>query len=102
MSWYGSLLAHRYSREMAWDWMLANWEWIEKEFSSDKSFGYFARIAGSVLNKDEELTKFKQFFEDKKDVIALKRDIQLATLEIESKVAWRKRNQDELKRWLNQ
>ena len=102
MSWYGSLLAHRYSREMAWDWMLANWEWIEKEFSSDKSFGYFARIAGSVLNKDEELTKFKQFFGDKKDVIALKRDIQLATLEIESKVAWRKRNQDELKRWLNQ
>lgn len=101
MSWYAGLLANRYSRKEAWEWLTNNWAWIEEQFASDKSFGYFARITGSVFNKPEELDKFTSFFDDKKDIVALKRDIQLATQEINSRVAWRIRNQDAVRQFLD-
>ena len=100
MSWFASLLRNRHSRNSAWKWLISNWQWVEEQFASDKSFGYFARIAGSVFSKDEEQKKFIAFFDDKKDIIALKRDVQLASQEIESRVNWRKRNQDDLRKML--
>jgi len=100
MSWFASLLRNRHSRNSAWEWLISNWQWVEEQFASDKSFGYFARIAGSVFSKDEEQKKFIAFFDDKKDIIALKRDVQLASQEIESRVNWRQRNQDELRKML--
>lgn len=100
MSWFAGLLRNRYSRASAWDWLVNNWSWVEEQFASDKSFGYFARIAGSIFTKPEEQKLFNDFFDDKKDIIALKRDIQLAAQEIEARVIWRKRNQDELRKYL--
>jgi len=101
MSWFASLLRNRHSRADAWKWLVSNWQWIEEQFASDKSFGYFARIAGSIFTKPEEQKQFIAFFYDKKDIVALKRDIQLASQEIESRVIWRQRNQDNLRKMLS-
>jgi aminopeptidase N len=100
MHWYAWLLRNRYSRKAAWRWLTDNWEWVEEEFSSDKSYGYFARFGGSVFSHKDELKQFSDFFEPKKSVVALARDITLATQEIQSRLAWRERNEKPVKEWL--
>lgn len=100
MHWFAWLLRNRYSRADAWKWLRTNWDWVEKEFSSDKSFGYFARFCGGVFSHPEELKDFQEFFSPKLSIIAMARDITLAEQEIISRVAWRKRNEAAVKDWL--
>jgi aminopeptidase N len=101
MHWYAWLLRNRYSRAAAWKWLQTNWDWLEQEFSSDKSYGYFARFCGGVFSKQSELDAFNDFFEPKKSIIALSRDITLASQEIASRVSWRNRNEKTVANWLD-
>ncbi|HET7320380.1 MAG TPA: M1 family metallopeptidase [Candidatus Saccharimonadales bacterium] len=101
MHWWVWLLRNRYSKQAAWEWLVDKWGWIEKEFAGDKSYGFYARYAGSIYSREEELKKFTDFFTPKKDVIALARDITLGEQEITSRVAWRKRNEQAVKDWLS-
>ncbi len=73
---------------------------MQEEFSSDKSFGYFARFCGGVFSTDAELKEFTAFFEAKKSIVAIARDITLAEQEIASRAAWRARNEAAVKTWL--
>ncbi|HSW37260.1 MAG TPA: M1 family metallopeptidase [Candidatus Saccharimonadales bacterium] len=101
MHWFVWLLRNRYGRQAAWQWLTSHWGWIEEHFSSDKSYSNFARYSGSIFSHPTELEKFKAFFEPKKSVVALARDITLAEQEIMSRIAWRQRNEHAVKTWLN-
>jgi aminopeptidase N len=101
MHWYAWLLRNRYSRKAAWRWLKDNWEWIEQEFSSDKSYGYFPRFCGGVFSHKSELDDYNKFFEPKKSIVALARDITLAGQEIQSRVTWRERNEEPVQAWLD-
>jgi aminopeptidase N len=98
--WFVWLLRNRYSKGYTWKWMTSNWEWIEAEFGSDKSYSIFARYPGSIFSRQSELDDYKQFFEPKKKVVALARDITLAEQELTARVAWRERNEAAVKKWL--
>ncbi len=101
MHWFAWLLRNRFSRAETWDWLKTNWDWVEAEFNSEKSFGYFARFCGSVFSHAEELKDFQEFFESKRSIVAMARDITLAEQEIISRVAWRERNEAAVKTWLS-
>ena len=101
MHWFVWLIRNRYSRKAAWEWLTTEWDWIEHEFNSDKSYSFFARYAGSVFSKPAEFTQFKEFFGPKKDIVSLARDITLAEQEIASRLAWRERNEVSVKAWLD-
>jgi aminopeptidase N len=100
MHWFVWLLRNRYARTAAWEWLTTNWDWVEKEFNSEKSYGYFPRYCGSIFSRADELKKFTDFFEPKLNVIALAHDIALGKQEIISRVAWRERNEASTKAWL--
>ena len=100
MQWYVWLLRNRYARSTAWEWLKAHWAWIVAEYASDKSYSYFARYGGSIFSRQAELEEFSKFFEPKKSIVALTRDVTLAQQEITSRVAWRKRNEAAVKAWL--
>ncbi len=100
MHWFVWLLRNRYSRTAAWQWLVSEWPWLEKEFASDKSYGYFARYPGGIFSRPDELKQFKKFFEPKKSIVAMGRDITLAEAEITSRIAWRQRNETAVKAWL--
>ncbi|HVS78732.1 MAG TPA: M1 family metallopeptidase [Candidatus Saccharimonadales bacterium] len=99
-TWFGLLLRNRYATEQAWQWLLDNWSWVEKNYSSDKSYDRFPRYAGMVFSRPAELKKYKAFFEPKKN-IALERSIQLGAEEIEGRIAWRQANEQPVKDWLS-
>ncbi|MGC1176860.1 MAG: ERAP1-like C-terminal domain-containing protein, partial [Candidatus Saccharimonadales bacterium] len=100
LHWFAWLLRNRYSREAAWQWLVETWDWIEKELSSDKTYSYFARYAGSVFSRPDELKKFQEFFEPKKSVVGLDHEITLGEADIRSRIAWRQRNEATAKAWL--
>ncbi|MEK7594665.1 MAG: M1 family metallopeptidase [Patescibacteria group bacterium] len=102
LHWYAWLLRNRHSRADAWQWMVDNWSWIEQEFASDKNYDHFARFAGSVFSHTDELKKFQEFFADKREIVALARNITLGEQEIVSRVAWREANEAAVKAWLKQ
>lgn len=100
MHWFAWLLRNRYSRIDTWDWLKTNWDWVKAEFSSEKTFGYFARFCGGVFSHEAELKDFQEFFTPKLSIIAMAREITLAEQEIISRVAWRERNEAAVKTWL--
>lgn len=100
LHWFVWLLRNRYSRADAWQWLVTEWAWVEKEFASEKSYGFFARYPGSIFSHPEELKQFQDFFDDKRSIVAMTRDIALAEAEIKSRIAWRQRNEAPVKAWL--
>ena len=90
--WLAYLLRSRYTRAVAWDWLVANWVWLEETFKNDKSYDYLPRYAGGAVNTREYQQKFRDLFESKQDQVLLKRNIQLGFEEIETRVAWLERD----------
>jgi aminopeptidase N len=100
--WYIWLLRNRHTRQDMWDWLVGEWDWLEQQFGSDKNLSYFARYPGSVFSRPKELKQFTDFFESKKSIVSMGRDISLAEAEIASRIAWRQRNEAAVKAWLKQ
>jgi len=90
--WLVMLLRNRYTRATAWDWMVANWQWLEDTFKNDKSYDYLPRYAASCVNTPEYAQQFRDLFESKQDQVLLKRNIQLGFEEIATRVAWLERD----------
>jgi len=90
--WLVYLLRSRYARRQAWDWLRANWGWIEKTFKEDKSYDYFPRYAASAFNTNDLLKEYKTFFEPLSDQPALTRNIAMGIEELETRVAWLERD----------
>ena len=100
MHWFVWLLRNHYSRPKAWQWLVTEWEWITEQFSKDKSYAFFARYCGNIFSTPQEQKQFNEFFADKKSIVAMTRDINLAQQEIAARIAWRERNEATVKAWL--
>jgi aminopeptidase N len=90
--WLVYLLRNRYVRDTAWDWLVANWGWLETTFANDKSYDYLPRYAASCVNTRAYQQKFRDLFESKQDQLLLKRNIQLGFEEIETRLQWLERD----------
>lgn len=97
--WVAWLMRNRYSTELMWGWLQQNWGWVEEKYASDKSYDYFPRYVAGAFSYPDQLKQFKAFFGPKKDN-ALERSIKLGIEEIEARVAWRGRNEADVKQWL--
>lgn len=86
--WLVYLTRNRYVRDIAWQWMVDEWPWIEETYSNDKSYDYMPRYAAGGCNTHEMLDKYRVFFEPKLDQIVLKRNITIGLEEIENRVKW--------------
>jgi aminopeptidase N len=91
-TWLVLLQRNRYTQELAWDWLRANWQWVEDTFSNDKSFDYFPRYSASSFNSRKLLEEYKEFYEPLMKWTQLKRNIQMGIEELESRVAWLERD----------
>lgn len=99
--WLVYLLRNRYTRAVAWEWMVTNWQWLEDTFASDKSFDYLPRYAASAVNTREYQQKYHDLFDDKQDQIILKRNIQLGFEEIETRLKWLERDLQSVQAFFN-
>ncbi len=99
-SWFSGLMGNQYSRTAAWQWLMSEWLWVEKNFAETASYDRFPRICAATMKTGEELAAYKAFFEPKLGEISLKRNIEIGINDIAARVAWRDRDQSKLLEWL--
>jgi aminopeptidase N len=86
--WLILLLRNRYVRNVAWQWLVDNWQWIEKTYARDKSYDDYPRYAAAICNTKAWAEKYTQFFKPKLGEITLRRNIVIGLTEIDTRVKW--------------
>jgi aminopeptidase N len=84
---YADLLTNFWTRERAFEWCYANWEYI-KGLTSDKSMDDYVRVTAARVRTREQAERFFGFFDQMKEDPALKRSIEVAHVDIEAKLKW--------------
>lgn len=84
--WYVWLIRNKEGRELTWQWLQANWQWITKTFGGDKSYDDFPRYTAGALLTRQELEQFRAFFMPMLTEPALARIIAIGISEIEGRV----------------
>ncbi|MGH7241349.1 MAG: M1 family metallopeptidase, partial [Candidatus Saccharimonadales bacterium] len=90
--WLIYLLRSRYCGDVAWQWMVDDWQWIVETYSGDKSYDMLPRYAAMACNTAAKGERYREFFAPKIDQIALKRNIEIGLEEIASRIAWLQRD----------
>lgn len=98
--WFAYLMRNRHTRSAIWQWLEENWGWIEVALGSGKSYDYFPLYGAKFLSTDEWLKKYRDFFEPKRLIPALERNIDVGLDEIKTRIEWRKRDEEKVKAWL--
>ena len=91
--WFIYLIRTHESRQLTWNWLKGNWQWVEITFAGDKSYDTFIRYAASALLTRDELNDFTEFTMPLRAEPALARTIDLGIREIAGRVALIERDQ---------
>ncbi len=91
--WFVYLIRTHESRQLTWNWLKDNWQWVETTFAGDKSYDDFIRYTASALLTRDELNDFIKFTTPLNTEPALTRTIDLGIREIAGKVALIERDQ---------
>lgn len=98
--WVALLTSNHHVRAAFWDYMEQNWEQIHKVFKSSKAYDYLPVYLGRSLNTQEWKDRYEALFKPYKDNPVLKKNITVTLLDIDSRIAWRARDEDKIKHWL--
>lgn len=90
--WLIYLLRNRYVKEVAWDWLVKNWGWLEETYKHDKSYDMLPRYAASICNTKPWADKYAKFFKPKRDQVVLQRNIDMGLEEIAARLDWLQRD----------
>jgi aminopeptidase N len=90
--WLIYIMSNRYIRDLGWQWMVQNWQWIEQTYAHDKSYDDYPRYTASICNTKEWAKKYASFFKPKQEEIILKRNILIGLSEITTRIAWLERD----------
>ncbi len=90
--WVFYLLRNRHVKDIAWQWMEDNWQWVEATYANDNSYDYWPRYAAAICGTKEYQEKYRVFFTPKMDQLALKRNIEIGFEEIENRLGWLERD----------
>ena len=85
-AWYRGVLANNYGQTQAWNWIRADWEWLEATVGGDMEFATFVTVTANIFHTRERLEQFKDFFEPKVNTPGLTREIKMDIRVIETKV----------------
>lgn len=99
--WLIYLLRNRHTKELAWQWMEDNWDWIERTYKDEATYDGWPRYAASVCNTKPWLNRYVKFFEPKLVQLGLKRNIQIGIEEIQNRISWLERDVDSVRKFFN-
>ena len=100
MRWLAIFIRNHFIRDVIWDYITNNWEWIETVLGDSKSFDFLPIYCGSNLSTPEWEKKYHDFFEPKLKDKTLERNIRVGYADIAARIAWRQREEANIKAWL--
>lgn len=101
LAWFAYMIRNRHCREITWQWMIDNWDWIESTFEDDHHYDSFARYTASTFATAEYEEKYRAFFTPKINEIELKRTIEIGLDEIAGRRSWIESNREEVAKRLH-
>lgn len=98
--WISFFLRNFETRDLLWELLRNDWQYFETKLQESKSFDFIPIICANVVNTQDKADEYREFFEPKLVQPVLKRNISIGLADIGARVAWRKREEAEIKRWL--
>lgn len=89
--WVVYALTNRFGRDIAWQWLQDNWDWLEENLGTDLSFSRFPIYAARVFTGKQQRAAYTKFFEPKIDP-KLERAIKQGLEIIDWHTAWFERD----------
>ncbi|MED4273942.1 M1 family metallopeptidase [Weissella confusa] len=86
-AWYRGVLANKHGQQAAWDWVRADWQWLEDTVGGDMEFTTYITVTAAIFQTAERLAEFKAFFEPKLPTPGLTREITMDIKVVETRVA---------------
>jgi puromycin-sensitive aminopeptidase len=96
--WVAYSFANRHARDTTWDWMVSNWDWLEKNLGADLSFYRMPNYAARNYSDESFLPAYKEFFE-KHMSAAFERPVKQGIETIQWQAAWRTRDLGAIKKF---
>lgn len=86
-AWYRGVLANKHGQQVAWDWIRADWQWLQDTVGGDMEFTTYITVTAAIFQTAERLAEFKAFFEPKLPTPGLTREITMDIKVVETHVA---------------
>ncbi len=96
--WLSYALSNHHGRDMAWQWLKDNWDWIEESMGEDLSFYRLPFYVAVNYSSMEFLKEFKQFFNAHMSG-SFERPVSQAIETIEWQAAWKKRDLETIQKF---
>lgn len=100
LRWTIVFMRNHYVRHSAWEHTLEHWDWMVEELKSSKSFDMLPSYISKSMSTQEWLSAYNKQFKNGIDK-AMDRNITIGRSEIESRIAWRKRDEKNVRDWLD-
>jgi puromycin-sensitive aminopeptidase len=97
--WIAYSFVNRHAKQLTWQWLQDNWDWLVKNIGSDLSFFRMPIYAGRGFSDQSFIPEFKRFFESHMSP-AFERPVKQAVESIEWQAAWKKRDLQPIKKHL--
>ena len=81
-AWFVMILRNRQFKDLAWQWLKANFVKLRQTFSENKDYADFARLSASVLFTDQDLNEYQQLFTPHQHDLAMTRIIEVGLNDI--------------------
>lgn len=86
-SWYGDLIANEAAEQATWDWLRENWQWLSETVGGEAKMNRYIRLTAQTFKTRKRLIEFQSFFEPKRVVPVLQREIQVDEMMIKGRVS---------------
>lgn len=90
--WLAYSLGNRYAKRKAWDWMRANWQWLEDNMGKDLSFYRMPNYVARSFSDTSFIAEFTDFFGPLQKQPAFERPVAQALETITWQSAWKDRD----------
>lgn len=98
--WVAYSFMNRHAKRVTWEWMVANWDWLEQNLGKDLSFYRMPNYAARAFSDTKFLPEYKEFFSNHMSP-AFERPVNQGIETIEWQSAWRDRDLEALKQYFS-
>lgn len=97
--WIAYSFGNRHARDVTWQWLKENWDWLEAKLGNDLSFYRMPNYAARAYSDTKFLNEFKEFFDSHMSP-AFDRPVKQAIETVEWQAAWRSRDLKPIQNYL--
>ena len=99
MYWLAYSFSNHHAKQAAWEWLVENWDWLDKELGNDLSFYRTPIYAGRSFSNKEFAKTYHEFFKDKMTP-GLDRSIKQGAEMLTWQIEWKQRELDNVLKFL--